>query len=68
MNGLKKVILGTGALFCGVLIEIIARLEKTLYWTITSGYYHRNFIYNLSIILIIFGLILIGIGLKKNDD
>lgn len=66
MKGLKEIIIGTGATFCGILIEIIATLEKTLYWTITNGYYHRNFIYNLSIILIMLGLILIVLGFRKD--
>lgn len=67
MRGLKEVIVGTGAIVCGILIEVIATLEKTLYWTITDGFYHRNFIYNLSILLIIVGLILIFIGFRKKE-
>lgn len=31
MRGLKEVIVGTGAIVCGILIEVIATLEKTLY-------------------------------------
>lgn len=67
MRGLKEVIVGTGAIVCGILIEVIATLEKTLYWAIADGFYHRNFIYNLSILLIIVGLILIFIGLRKKE-
>ena len=63
----KEVIVGTGAMICGILIEVIAKLEKTLYWAITDGFYHRNFIYNLSILLIIIGLILIFIGFRKKE-
>ncbi|MDV4149869.1 hypothetical protein R0131_03385 [Clostridium sp. AL.422] len=67
IRGIKEVIVGTGAMFCGILIEVIATLEKTLYWTITNGFYQRNFIYNLSILLIIVGLILIVIGFRKKE-
>lgn len=67
MRGLKEVIVGTGAIVCGILIEVIATLEKTLYWAITDRFYHRNFIYNLSILLIIVGLILIFIGFRKKE-
>jgi hypothetical protein len=67
MRGIKEVIVGTGAMFCGIVIEVIARLEKTLYWAITDGFYQRNFIYNLSILLIIVGLILIVIGFRKEE-
>lgn len=67
MRGIKEVIVGTGAILCGILIEVIATLEKTLYWAITDGFYQRNFIYNLSILLIIVGLILIVIGFRKKE-
>ncbi|SCJ38502.1 Uncharacterised protein [uncultured Clostridium sp.] len=67
MRGLKEVIVGTGSIVGGILIEVIATLEKTLYWAITDGFYHRNFIYNLSILLIIVGLILIFIGFRKKE-
>lgn len=65
MSGIKEVIVGTGAMVCGILIEIIATLEKTLYWAITDGFYQRNFIYNLSFLLIIVGLTFIVIGFRK---
>lgn len=67
LKGIKEVIIGTGAVICGLLIEVIATLEKTLYWAITDGFYQRNFIYNLSIPLIILGIILIVISYKKKN-
>ena len=67
MRGLKEVIVGTGAMVCGILIEAIATLEKTLYWAITDRFYQRKFIYNLSILLIIVGVIFIIIGFGKRD-
>lgn len=35
MRGIKEVIIGTGISICVILIQAIATLEKTLYWTIT---------------------------------
>lgn len=67
MKGLKEIVVGTGATVCGILIEVLATVEKKLYWAITAGYYERSYIYNLSIILIIVGLVLIAAGFKKKD-
>lgn len=65
MKGLKEIVVGTGSTICGILIEIIATAEKNIYWAITDGYYERSNIYNISIILIIVGIILIILGFKK---
>jgi hypothetical protein len=67
MKGLKEIIVGTGSIICGILIEVISTLEKNLYWAITDTYYERNNIYNLSILLIIIGIILLVIGFRKKD-
>lgn len=56
-----------GAIFLstGVLIEILARMENTLYWSNTTNFYFRDPFYNVSFFFIGLGVCFFFVEWKK---